>query len=260
MLFLLTLIVGGRLKRIERRAYILISLQTEALFMTMSKNCERNLQAEHQLIRDVYNRRSSCYNILIEILSLGRDLSYRREAVQRLNLKRGDRVLDLGCGTGLNFPLILERIGDEGGLVAVDSSCGMLEVARKWLDSRNVKNVSLVAGDVTEALFRAECFDAIISTYLFSTVIGWRDSLEGHLTSLRTGGAFVLADDILPAGWFAGPLVMLKWLKRYGWLNSSRDLIAYMKEMGDDFRLTRHHLGMIFVVSGKKAVSSRECC
>ncbi|MHC9544375.1 MAG: class I SAM-dependent methyltransferase [Vulcanimicrobiota bacterium] len=225
----------------------------------MSRNRESNIHAEHQLIRDVYDRRSSCYNTLIEILSLGRDLSYRREAVQRLSLKRGDRVLDLGCGTGLNFPLILERIGDEGALVAVDSSCGMLDVAKKWLDSRNVKNVSLVAGDVTEALFRAECFDALISTYLFSTVIGWRESLEGHLGSLRIGGIFVFADDILPAGWFAGPLVMLKWLKRYGWLNNSRELVSFVKEKGDDFRLTSHHLGMIFVVSGKKTISSRGC-
>ena len=36
--------------------------------------------------------------------------AYRLRAVERLHLQQGDRIVELGCGTGLNFPLILERI------------------------------------------------------------------------------------------------------------------------------------------------------
>jgi len=245
-------LIGDRFDRGERRAYVRIYIFPERLFpIIMSGNGERKMNIEHRLIRGVYDRRSPYYNALIEIISFGRDLSYRSEAVRRMNLKKGDRVLDLGCGTGLNFPLILERIGEEGAVVALDSSPGMLRVAKKWLTRNNVKNVSLVAGDVAATFFRQGCFDALISTYLFSTVIGYRDSLEGHLASLKSGGVFVFADDILPAGWFAGPLVMLKWLLRYGWLNDSKGLISFLKEKGEDFCLTSHHMGMIFVVSGK---------
>jgi demethylmenaquinone methyltransferase/2-methoxy-6-polyprenyl-1,4-benzoquinol methylase len=220
--------------------------------MTGDASQNSRINCERSLIRDVYDRRSPYYNVLIEMLSTGRDMLYRREAVRRLGLRKGDRVLDLGCGTGRNFPLILELIGEEGRLVGVDSSTGMLREAEKWIRAGNISNFSLVAGDVTSALFAGNCFDALISTYLFSTVMGWRESLEGHFESLRSGGSFVFADDILPAGWFAGPAVMMRWLFRYGWQNSSRELISFLKEKGSEFRLTRHHMGMIYIASGRK--------
>ena len=46
------------------------------------------------------------------------------------DLKKGQRVLDLGTGTGVLLPYIAERIGKEGAIVAVDYSSGMLDRAR----------------------------------------------------------------------------------------------------------------------------------
>ena len=55
----------------------------------------------------------------------------RRLAVDRLALKPGEVVLDVGCGTGLSFSLVEERIGPEGGLIGVDPSPDMLAKARE---------------------------------------------------------------------------------------------------------------------------------
>ena len=38
----------------------------------------------------------------------------RKEAVSRLDLRRGDRVLEVGCGTGRNFPYLHDAVGDTG--------------------------------------------------------------------------------------------------------------------------------------------------
>ena len=48
-------------------------------------------------------------------------LPYRRLAVEMLELQPGQTVVDLGCGSGLNFELVRERIGAEGSLIGVDS-------------------------------------------------------------------------------------------------------------------------------------------
>jgi len=45
---------------------------------------------------------------------------YRVKAVQALELQNGDAVVDIGCGTGLNFSLLEEAIGPEGTLIGVD--------------------------------------------------------------------------------------------------------------------------------------------
>lgn len=53
----------------------------------------------------------------------------RRRAVELLRLAPGATVVDIACGTGLNFPLIEERIGPAGALIGVDLTAAMLRRA-----------------------------------------------------------------------------------------------------------------------------------
>jgi ubiquinone/menaquinone biosynthesis C-methylase UbiE len=77
--------------------------------------------------------------------------TYRRQIVEELPLRRGDTVLDAGCGTGLCFPLIQERIGPEGTLVAVDAAPEMLAVAAERVAAAEWSNVVLIAAPVEDA-------------------------------------------------------------------------------------------------------------
>src|SRR5271166_2328891 len=53
----------------------------------------------------------------------------RQRAVAMLSLKRGDVVIDVGCGTGLSFALIQERIGADGQIIAIEQSPEMVALA-----------------------------------------------------------------------------------------------------------------------------------
>jgi demethylmenaquinone methyltransferase/2-methoxy-6-polyprenyl-1,4-benzoquinol methylase len=55
---------------------------------------------------------------------------FRRRIVDALDVRRGDVVVDVGCGTGLCLPLLQERVGAEGVIIAVDESVAMLGIAR----------------------------------------------------------------------------------------------------------------------------------
>src|SRR5258708_20610541 len=57
--------------------------------------------------------------------------AWRREAVKRLDLKQGDLVEDIGCGTGLNFALLQEAIGETGRIIGLDLTDAILEQARR---------------------------------------------------------------------------------------------------------------------------------
>lgn len=71
-------------------------------------------------------------------------LPYRQKAIKSLQLQSGQTVLDLGCGSGLNFELIIDAIGPQGTLIGVDFSAKMLMRAKQTIDKHGWKNVFLL--------------------------------------------------------------------------------------------------------------------
>ncbi|MGZ4251618.1 MAG: methyltransferase domain-containing protein, partial [Solirubrobacteraceae bacterium] len=93
----------------------------------------------------------------------------RRRAVQALGLRPGDSVIDIACGTGLNFPLIEEVIGPAGKIVGVDLTDAMLARAQERIETNGWTNISLVLDDAADFDFPSQV-DAIVSTYALSQV------------------------------------------------------------------------------------------
>src|SRR6202044_2485796 len=71
----------------------------------------------------------------------------RRRAVQALGLRPGDTVIDMACGTGLNFPLLQRAVGPGGRIVGVDLTDAMLARAQNRIQSNGWSNFSLVQAD-----------------------------------------------------------------------------------------------------------------
>src|SRR5215467_6947059 len=87
----------------------------------------------------------------------------RLRAVQALGLRAGDRMIDIACGTGLNFPLIEEVIGPDGRIFGVDLTDAMLAQAQDRIETNGWNNVSLMQADAVGFGFPTEV-DAILST------------------------------------------------------------------------------------------------
>lgn len=139
-------------------------------------------------------------------------------AIQAAGLSRGDRVLVFCCGTGREFPAILERIGPEGSIVGVDFSAAMLSLARQSVAREQWPNVTLIEGDVTEFEPTSEApFDAGLCTLGLSIIPDWKVAYENLVASVRPGGRVVIGDLQLATGFRAllNPLVSL-WTRPYG--------------------------------------------
>jgi len=121
-------------------------------------------------------------------------------AAERLRLKRGDCVVDLGCGTGLNFPNILERIGPEGRLTGVDLTAEMLARAKARSDAAGWKNVELVQSDLADYVF-PEGIDAVIASGVMGYVPEYGRVIESAARALAPDGHLVLLDGKIPDTW-----------------------------------------------------------
>ncbi len=76
---------------------------------------------------------------------------YRTMIVDLLPLRPGDTVIDAGCGTGLCFEAVQQRIGPDGVLVGVDAAPDMLSVAAERVAAKGWSNVVLTCAPIEEA-------------------------------------------------------------------------------------------------------------
>ena len=78
-------------------------------------------------------------------------------------------MVELGCGTGLNFELLQEKIGPTGRLIGVDLTDAMLEVTHRRVVDKGWRNVELVQNDALDYDYPA-AVNGIISTFALSLI------------------------------------------------------------------------------------------
>ena len=119
----------------------------------------------------------------------------RRRAMQLLDLKRGERVLIPGIGTGADLPLLPAGVEVTG----IDLSPAMLAKARLKLD-RCSAAVKLIEGDAQALLVEPLSFDAVILNLILSVIPDGNACLQSALCALKPDGRIVIFDKFLPEG------------------------------------------------------------
>jgi ubiquinone/menaquinone biosynthesis C-methylase UbiE len=183
----------------------------------------------------------------------------REKAVASLLVIPGSFVLDMACGTGQNFPFLQKHIS--GGLiVGVDQSSGMLQRARKRVQSSGWTNVHLIQSDIHEfeESQLVQCcgrstVDFVICTLGMTVIADWEDAFRRGFDLLRSGGRIVLFDA------YAEERVMQTWsAKLIARADLSRRFWEPLQDVATDFRLINvpgspHDFGgRLFIASGAK--------
>jgi demethylmenaquinone methyltransferase/2-methoxy-6-polyprenyl-1,4-benzoquinol methylase len=167
-------------------------------------------------------------------------------------------VIDIACGTGLNFPLIEQVIGPDGRIVGVDLTDAMLARARDRIARNGWRNVSLVQADAVDFDFPPEV-DAILSTYALSQVPECAAVIARGAAALSGGGRWVVLDLKVPdstPGWISqlGTAVVRpfaaidEWTMRRPW----EAIRAAMQNELADVSWTELFFGTAFLAAGSR--------
>lgn len=157
---------------------------------------------DKQKITEVYRKRAPSYNSAVQFSNIigWRVNHYRIIAIENLNLKKGDTVVDLCCGTGLNFPYLYHAVGPEGKIVGVDLSDEMLKEAEKLVKGKRWKNFTLVQSDAAKYKFPKK-INGIVTSYAITLIPEYDEIISRGAGSLVKGGRFVILDFKKPDGW-----------------------------------------------------------
>jgi len=158
-------------------------------------------------IRNIYEKRAPLYDFTANLYYLVgyREMHYRRMAVECLDVRPGQTVIELCCGTGINFDLLQRKVGPSGRIIGVDMTRGMLDQARRRVTRRGWSNVELIESDAADYRF-PETVDRVISTFALSLSPRYADIIRNARRALRPGGSLALLD--LKAPDRAGPMTI----------------------------------------------------
>ncbi|MDY6834249.1 MAG: methyltransferase domain-containing protein [Chloroflexota bacterium] len=116
--------------------------------------------------------------------------------IDELNPREGDRILDVGTGTG-RLGLQLSGLVPNGLMTGIDSGYGMLRVAKEKIQKLDLKNVLIVRGRSEDLPFASQSFDAacfMLSLHHFTSP---KQSMEEIHRILKNSGRLVSLDPIL---------------------------------------------------------------
>jgi phosphatidylethanolamine/phosphatidyl-N-methylethanolamine N-methyltransferase len=153
----------------------------------------------------------------------------RIAAVEQLAIQRGDSVLEVGIGTGLNLPLYSPTCR----LIGIDLSQEMLDKAVERVQSLAMPNVILKVMDATSMTFDDNEFDKAVATYTISAVPDPVAVLREMRRVVKPGGALVILNHFRSERRIPGRLedLMAPVCTRLGW-KSNLEMMPLLRQVG----------------------------
>lgn len=161
-----------------------------------------------QQIANLYNRRSPTYD----------ESEWHRRICQHLleysHIRSGQRILDIGTGTGHLAIAAAEIVGDRGQVVGVDIASEMLEQARAKVEALGIRNIEFQLADAELLSFPTNSFDRILSANMFPLIEHKEATLRLWYGFLKPGGIIGIHAPAETA--YVGNITTQKVLERYG--------------------------------------------
>jgi demethylmenaquinone methyltransferase/2-methoxy-6-polyprenyl-1,4-benzoquinol methylase len=154
---------------------------------------------ELPFIKDMFNTIAPRYDMLNRILSLRRDVSWRRMLVSELKLSENSKILDIACGTGDVGLEILKQTKNRTLVFSADFSHKMIKIAKKKAREFTLKpSVHFLAGDALRLPFRPETFNAVTMAFGIRNITDKLSALKAFHESLKKGGAIAVLELTTP--------------------------------------------------------------
>jgi len=134
------------------------------------------------------------YDLMLNLIFLGRYSHFIKEAVEKMDLKSGENILDLGSGTGKNDCFMAEKVGAEGKILGLDISKEMIKIAKNRC--QQYSQVQFQEQRIEAPLSFKEEFDKVFISFVLH---GFEDNqklkiIDNAYRALKPGGSFYILD------------------------------------------------------------------
>lgn len=176
-------------------------------------------------------RWASHYDLVVNVLLLGRARRFREMTVDLAHVRPGEAVLDVGCGTGELTLAAKRRAGSQGAVHGIDPALEMIEVARAKTHRQGV-DVDFRPGVVEKLPFADASFDVVLSSLMVHHLPDdlKRAGLAEIRRVLKPGGRLLVVDMKRPTGFVSRVLTGLMLHRKMGF--GVQDLPALMRDAG----------------------------
>jgi demethylmenaquinone methyltransferase/2-methoxy-6-polyprenyl-1,4-benzoquinol methylase len=153
---------------------------------------------ELPFVREMFDSIAPRYDLLNRLLSLRRDVVWRKRLVSVLALPESGQVLDVACGTGDVAMEICRQKGSQANVTGIDFSPGMLRLAQEKLRRNPKMAISLLAGDALALPFPDAAFHAVTIAFGIRNIQDKARALRAFYATLMPGGMLLVLELATP--------------------------------------------------------------
>ncbi|OCS82252.1 demethylmenaquinone methyltransferase [Caryophanon tenue] len=206
------------------------------------------VKSKEQHVHEVFESISENYDKMNSVISFQMHVQWRKDTMQRMGVKPGQKALDICCGTADWTIALANAVGPTGEVKGLDFSESMLEVGKQ--KTQDMPNVELIHGNAMELPFADNTFDYVTIGFGLRNVPDYMQVLREMHRVVKPGGMVVCLETsqseipvyrqlfrfyfkyIMPT---FGKL-FAKSFKEYSWLQESANGFPGMSELANMFR------------------------
>ena len=208
-----------------------------------------------KFVKQIFDDISYKYDFLNRLLSLGIDIYWRKYFIKKLNIKNGNSILDVACGTGdICFEI---RKSYNVNIIGIDLSPNMIKIANKKKMKKKYNEIDFINGDAESLPFESNSIDIVTISYGFRNLANYDLALKEFYRVLKPGGLLGILEFSNSKYKFINKIFRIYFhyiLPFIGGIFSRSDAYRYLPESVDFFP-TRHQICKKIIYSGFKSAS-----
>jgi ubiquinone/menaquinone biosynthesis C-methylase UbiE len=204
-------------------------------------------------INDNFSKFSFGYDVGVSMFGLSEKSKIRYESINELQIKPGEIIFDVCCGTGLNFKLLEEKIKSEGQIVGIDLTVKMLNIATERSKKNSWDNITILNNNILY-LESNKVADKAICTAAMGMIPEYEKAIDVIMDNIKEGGLFGIVDVKLAEHF---PMKILNNLflgmsKNAGFDIKSRNLLKYIRSKYITVYYKEYFGGFVYTIIIKK--------